>query len=143
MSNKRTLTYYFLAAIYTSILTNKLATNVPKYVAPAATSVGLPTSSLPGLFTGISTGSFANVSGITSEILVAIAEPIKTAYARSFSTVFLATIGFSCLLVGSALLSPNVEDYLTSEVARKFVHGGQVSENSSDSRKDIESQSPQ
>ncbi|KAH0542656.1 hypothetical protein FGG08_002979 [Glutinoglossum americanum] len=129
-------------AIYTSILTNKLATNVPKYVAPAATSAGLPVSSLPALFSGISTGSFASVPGINNEILAAITGPIKTAYAKSFSTVFLATISFSGLLVLAALLSPNVEDYLTGEVARKLVHGGRVSETSSDSRKDVEPQTP-
>jgi Fungal trichothecene efflux pump (TRI12) len=121
------------AAIYSSILTNKLATNVPKYVAPAATGAGLPPSSLPDLYAGIYAGSLAKVPGISNETLAAIAEPLKTAYAKSVSVVFLATIAFGCLLVTAALLTPNVEGYLTGEVARKLVHNRQAPVNSSDS----------
>ncbi|KAI9785955.1 MAG: hypothetical protein M1839_008221 [Geoglossum umbratile] len=124
--NGRSFTHLFSAAIYSSILTNKLAVNVPKYVAPAATGAGLPSSSLPDLFAGIYAGSLANVPGISNETLAAIEEPIKTAYAKSLSVVFLATIAFGCLLVVAALFTPNVEGYLTGEVARKLVRGRQV-----------------
>jgi hypothetical protein len=99
----------------------------------------LPIGSLLALFTGINTGCFASVLGINNKILTAITEPIKMAYAKSFSTIFLATISFSGLLVAAALLSPNVEDYLTGEVARNLVHAGQVPETSSSSTKDVES----
>jgi hypothetical protein len=36
----------------------------------------------------------------------------------SFRTVFLATLPFSAILLVSAILTPNVEDYLTDDVAR-------------------------
>jgi hypothetical protein len=38
------------------------------------------------------------------------------------------------------LLSPNVEDYLTGEVARKLIHDEKVLGGPSDSRKDVERQ---
>lgn len=58
-------------ALYVSILTNKVGEYLPKYVVPAATSAGLPSSSLPALFAGITAGNFTAVPGITPEIIAA------------------------------------------------------------------------
>jgi hypothetical protein len=38
----------------------------------------------------------------------------------SFRTVFLATLPFGAILLVSAILTPNVEDYLTDNVARNY-----------------------
>lgn len=38
----------------------------------------------------------------------------------SFRTVFLTTLPFGAILLVSAILTPNVEDYLTDDVARKL-----------------------
>ncbi|KAK5115251.1 hypothetical protein LTR62_001451 [Meristemomyces frigidus] len=108
-------------SMYVSILNSQLTKNLPKFVGPAAVQAGLPSSSLPALLVGLGTGSFDAVPGVNAAILAAIGSPVKQAYANSFRMVFLATIPFGViLLVAAVLYCPNVEDYLTDEVARKL-----------------------
>lgn len=83
----------------------------------------MPASSVPSLFAGITAGSFADVPGITPTIAGLVASAVKVAYSRSFFVVFLATLPFGFLAIGAALLSPNVEDYLTDDVARRLQDG--------------------
>ncbi|ORY17850.1 trichothecene efflux pump [Clohesyomyces aquaticus] len=112
--------------IYVSILNTRMAVNLPKYVVPAATSAGLPASSLPLLFAGITAGNFTGVPDVTPEIIAAAGEATRTAYIESFKIVFYATIPFGCLLILFAFLSPNFEKYLSSNVAKRLqnVKGG-------------------
>jgi hypothetical protein len=107
-------------ALYVSVLTNKLQEYIPQYVAPAATSAGLPQSSLPSLFAGINTGSFANVEGITPDIISAVGDALTTAYTLSFRTVFYTTIPFSFILIIGAIFVPNMEKYLSQNVAKRL-----------------------
>ena len=116
-------------SLYSSVLSNELTKYLPRYVTPAATGAGLPPKSLPALFEAISTGVFTAVPGIDSKILVAVGGAVKHAYATSFRTVFLCTLPFGFLILIAALMSPNVEDYLTDDVARKL-HGTGVAETS-------------
>lgn len=109
-------------SMYSSILSTESAKYIPQKVTPAALAAGLPSSSLPALFTGITAGSYTSVPGISPEIIAATSSAVKEAYAESFRTVYLCTIPFGVLLIIAALLSPNVEKYLTDEVARKM-HG--------------------
>lgn len=108
--------------MYSSILSTEAAKYIPQKVIPAATAAGLPASSLPALFQGITAGSFRNVPGINPNIILATSSAVKDAYALSFRTVYLCTLPFGALLIAAALFSPNVEKYLTDEVARKM-HG--------------------
>lgn len=122
----RTAAGALATSMYSSILATELQKYLPKYVVPAATEAGLPVTSIPALMAGISSGSFEAVPGITNRVMAAIDGPIKHAYANSFRTVFLCTIPFSAiLLIAAAVYCPDVEDYLTEEVARKLqgVHG--------------------
>lgn len=64
------------------------------------------------------------VEGITPEIIDATGVAVKHAYSLAFRTVFLCTLPFGVLLLIAAVLSPNVEEYLTDEVARKLHNGG-------------------
>jgi Na+-transporting NADH:ubiquinone oxidoreductase subunit NqrE len=114
-------------SLYSSVLSNEVTMYLPEYVAPAATGAGLPAKSLPALFEGISSGIFTNVPGINPKILGAVGHAVKHAYAMSFQTVFLCTLPFGFLILVAAVISPNVEDYLTDDVARKL-HGTGVAE---------------
>ena len=59
--------------------------------------------------------------GINAGILAAISDLIKHAYSMSFCTVSLCTIPFGVTFIMAAVFCcPNVEDYLTDEVARKL-----------------------
>ncbi|KAF2115908.1 fungal trichothecene efflux pump [Lophiotrema nucula] len=112
--------------IYVSILTNKVATYLPEYVVPAATEAGLPASSLPALFAGLTAGNLTAVPGITPEIAAAAGAATSKAYLESFKIVFYATIPFGCLLMFFCVLTPNFEKYLSMNVAKRLqnVKGG-------------------
>lgn len=117
----RTAAGALATSMYVSILDTQLTKYLPTYIGPAALQAGLPESSMPALLAGVSTGSFTAVPGINAGVLAAIGDPIKEAYAMSFRTVFLCTIPFGVILIASAIfLCPNVEDYMTDEVARKL-----------------------
>jgi hypothetical protein len=107
-------------ALYSSLLSNGLTKYLPEYVPDAAIGAGLPTSSVTELFASISAGSYADVPGITPAIIEAVGHAVKQAYSMSFRTVFLATLPFGAILLVSAYFTPNVEEYLTDDVARKL-----------------------
>lgn len=111
-------------ALYVSILNTKVTEYLPAYVAPAAVSAGLPTSSLPSLFAGLSTGNFTAVPDITPAIIAAAATQQRRAYIDSFHMVFYATIPFSFILIVAACFVPNMENVLTSNVAKRLQHMG-------------------
>jgi hypothetical protein len=107
-------------SMYSSILATESAKYIPQKVMPAALAAGLPETSLPALLTSITLGDFSAVPGISPAIIAATGQAVKSAYALSFRTVYLCTLPFGVLLIVAALLSPNVEQYLTDEVARKM-----------------------
>jgi MFS family permease len=120
MGSIRTASSSIATSIYVSILTNQLGKYLPQYVVPAATGAGLPVASMTDLFAGITAGSFVDVPGITPEIEIAVGHAVKHAYSLAFRTVFLCTLPFGAILLVAAVLSPNVEDYMTDDVARRL-----------------------
>lgn len=138
MGSIRTACSSIATSLYVSILSNQLTKYIPRYVAPAATDAGLPALSLAKLFDGITSGSFDSVPGITPEIENAVGHAVKHAYAMSFRTVFLCTLPFGVIIIVAALMSPNVEDYLTGDVARKLQGKSLAGKTKSDpSRKEV------
>lgn len=125
----RTAAGALATSMYSSILSTELAKYLPRFVPPAAVEAGLPESSVPALLRAVSTGVFASIPGIDDAVIRAVGSPIQRAYTSAFRTVFLCTIPFSViLLIAVVLYCPNVEDYLTEEVARKLqgVHPKEV-----------------
>lgn len=118
----RTAISAIATSMYSSILATESAKYIPRYVTPAALGAGLPESSLTALFAGITLGDFSAVPDITPQVIAVVGDAVKQAYSMAFRTVFLCTLPFGALLLIAALLSPNVEEYLTDEVARKL-HG--------------------
>jgi len=110
-------------SMYSSILNTESAKYIPQYVTPAALGAGLPESSLTALFAGITLGDFSAVPDITPEVIAVVGDAVKHAYSLAFRTVFLCTLPFGAMLLVAAVLSPNVEKYLTNEVARKLHNG--------------------
>lgn len=107
-------------SLYVSVLNNELAKKIPEYVTPAATEAGLSSSSLTALFAGITAGDFSTVPGMTTEIAAAVSSALVTAYTKSFHIVFYATIPFSCLVLIASCLVPDVEKFLTRNVAKRL-----------------------
>ncbi|KAF1991550.1 fungal trichothecene efflux pump [Aulographum hederae CBS 113979] len=112
-------------SMYSSILASQSNKNIPNYVGPAAVNAGLPESSVADLLSRVSTGAFDGVPGITAGVTEAVGVALKRAYSESYMVVFLCTLPFGVILLISAVICPNVEDYLTSDVARKLHKPGQ------------------
>ena len=112
-------------AIYVTILNNKLATNVPKYVVPVAVNAGLPRTSVSALVKGLAAGNLTKVPGINNAIAAVARAAYKVAYSESFKLVYLVSIAFGVLSVGASLLTPNLEHGFNEEVARKL-HGKDI-----------------
>ena len=110
-------------ALYVSVLTNKLNDYIPAYVVPAATGAGLPASSLPQLFAGITAGSFTGVPGINNAIIGATGAALKLAYTDAFKMVFYSTIPFSILMIAAAFMVPDMDKLLGHNVARRLNAG--------------------
>ncbi|KAK4941407.1 hypothetical protein LTR10_018676 [Elasticomyces elasticus] len=109
-------------AIFIAILDNKLITNVPKYVVPAAVNAGLPKSAAVALLEGLAVGNFTAVPDITPKIIAAAVVANKEAYSQSMKTVFLAAIAFGVCGIIAALNAPNSESKFTNVVPRRL-HG--------------------
>ncbi|EME83053.1 uncharacterized protein MYCFIDRAFT_80615 [Pseudocercospora fijiensis CIRAD86] len=117
----RTAAGALATSMYSSILSTELAKYLPRHVGPAAVEAGLPENSVPALLAAVGTGVFTSVPGIDRNVLSAVDAATKQAYAASFRTVFLCTLPFSAiLLVAAVVWCPNVEDYMTEDVARKL-----------------------
>ncbi|RVX65750.1 hypothetical protein B0A52_10385 [Exophiala mesophila] len=107
-------------ALYSSVLSTRLAENLPEFVGPAVIGAGLPESSVPSLLAGIAIGNVSSVPGVTDEIMAVATDEVRRAYVQSFKVVFLTTIPFGVLLVSFAFFVPNMEGYLGKTVARKL-----------------------
>lgn len=114
-------------AIYVTILNNKLATTIPKFVGPAAVKAGLPESSVPALISGLAAGNVTTVPGITSFIEAAANSAYRTAYSEGFKVVYLASIAFGVVAIAASVLTPNLENRFDDGVARKL-HGRDIEE---------------
>lgn len=113
-------------SIYLAIYNNKLNTFIPREVIPAVTRAGLPESSLPALFaaTKMATASALDaVPGMTAAIKVALDAAQKSAYAQSFSIVYLSSLSFGALALIVAFFSSDVDKYMTGFVNKTVVQG--------------------
>lgn len=109
-------------AVFVTILDNKLASNIPKYVIPSALAAGLPKTSLSALLKGLAAGDFSSIPGITPSVVAAAVDANKEAYVQSFKIVYLAGVAFAVCGLASSLLVPNCKDKFTDGVSRRL-HG--------------------
>jgi hypothetical protein len=108
-------------SIYSTVLANRVALNVPEYVTAAASQAGLSDDAIPSLIAGLSgTGSLEAVSGLNDEILAAASDAFQTAYSKSFQVVYLISISFGGLAIIAALCSPNLESSFSESISRKM-----------------------
>ncbi|KAL2758430.1 hypothetical protein ACRALDRAFT_2133342 [Sodiomyces alcalophilus JCM 7366] len=110
-------------ALYGSVLNNELAKRMPGAVAEAAAEAGLPESSVEPLLLSLDAGDFSAVPGITDKIIAAVTSATKMVYTESFRMVFYTTIPFSVVLLLSSILVPNMEKFLSHNVAKRLQSG--------------------
>jgi hypothetical protein len=75
------------AAIYSTILSNKVKSIVPHEAGVAAIRAGLPESSLP-IFLQLYSTNITSVPGMTDKIILSVTEGVTQGYADSFRFVF-------------------------------------------------------
>lgn len=110
-------------AVYTVILSNKLAKNIPALVIPAVTEAGLPASSVRQFLGALSgTGDMTTVPGINQNISTVGLAAYKLATVEAYRVVFYATLAFGAVGIILALCAPNVDDRMTDKVTATL-HG--------------------
>lgn len=110
-------------AVYSTILSNRLATTIPANIGSVAVAAGLPESQVAALSAAIIGGKIATFPGMTASIRAAVTAVLPTAYSQAFSTVYLASLGFGGIAIIGCLFSKDAQKHLTDKVERRM-HGG-------------------
>jgi hypothetical protein len=110
------------AAIFTTVLNNRLASTIPQLVPPALTEAGLPAASVSEFVRLLSVDQslLTSIPGTNSTIIDIGVEMFKEANARAYSTVFLTTLAFSGLGVVASFITPEIESKLHEKVSCKL-----------------------
>ncbi len=112
-------------AIDLTVLTNKLATNIPKYVVPAAVGAGLPASDVGPLILALTTGDFSAVSNISSTVIAAATGGYQEAYTHTFKVIYLSTLAWGAVAILCACFTPDMGSHMTDFVGRRL-HGRDI-----------------
>jgi hypothetical protein len=110
-------------AIFNTILTSVVTTEMPKRVIAAAVEAGFPAANLDqlipavvGAATGVP-GAFGAVEGATPEVQAATLKAFRAAYGYAFKRVFWATIPFGVIAIIAACFVLDSSQYLTNHTA--------------------------
>ncbi|CAK7207050.1 hypothetical protein SEUCBS139899_009858 [Sporothrix eucalyptigena] len=106
--------------IFTTIYTNKIATEQPALVTPAVLDAGLPASSVPALLAGLASGNMTGIPGLTPAIEAAAVAANELAYSRSFQLVYYAAVAFGIFGIAMSLYAPNTENRFNSAISRRM-----------------------
>lgn len=105
-------------AVFNVVLANRVVISLPAKVVPAVVDAGLPESSVPDFMLALKAGKgFDMVKGITDQIVAAGVAASKWGYADAYKYVFLASLGFTGLGIVCCIMSPNVDNLMTTKVA--------------------------
>ena len=111
-------------AVYSTILSNRLASTLPANIGPVAIAAGLPADQVPALVAAAKAGKLATFPGITDAITAAVTRVMPLAYSQAFKTVYLASLGFGGIAIVGCLFSKDAAKFLTSTVERKMTNTG-------------------
>ncbi|EOO00141.1 putative trichothecene efflux pump protein [Phaeoacremonium minimum UCRPA7] len=111
-------------AVYSTILSNRLASTLPANIGPVAIAAGLPADQVPALVAAAKAGKLAMFPGITDAITAAVTRVMPLAYSQAFKTVYLASLGFGGIAIVGCLFSKDAAKFLTSTVERKMTNTG-------------------
>ncbi|CAI6342481.1 unnamed protein product [Periconia digitata] len=114
------------STVYSVILSNRLATTIAVRVPSAVIAAGLPASSVAPFISAFAVGeaAFAQIPGVTPEIMAVGTLAYQHANADAYRTVFFSNIAFSGVAIICSLLLPNVDHLLTGQVAATLHDGG-------------------
>lgn len=120
---------FFIASIssviYSVVLRVRSTDEIPDHVIPAVEAAGLPAASVPAFLEGFTTGSFANITGLTDSILAVGTAAYYEGSFAAYRTVFLVTLAFTgCAIIAALLLPGDIDKYLTNRVHVTLHQGG-------------------
>lgn len=107
-------------AVYTTILSNRLATEIPAAISGPAVAAGLPQSQVSALAKAVQAGKLAAFPGLSSAVKVAVTKVLPNAYTKAFETVYLASLGFGAIAIVGCLFSKDAQKHLTDKVERRM-----------------------
>ena len=111
------------AAIYVTILTNKVSQNIINNVVPALVGASLPPTSVEPYLAAVQAGdvsALAAVPGITKKIIEVGTVAVTAAYENAFKITWLATLGFGLLCFICACGARDIDEKLTHDVIRRL-----------------------
>ncbi|OQU93620.1 hypothetical protein CLAIMM_00102 [Cladophialophora immunda] len=109
--------------IYTTILHNKLVSNVATDVAAPLVSAGVPPSTLPTILEALLTGISGPLKSLTPSQLLIATEGLKRANAAAFRVVYLVTIAFGTIGLIAVYFVKDIDHLLTQKVDIKLQEG--------------------
>jgi hypothetical protein len=92
---------------------------MPKKVTAAVVAAGLPETSVPQMLRAVTNGTTAAISAVpdaNTTIVAAARAGQKSAWAASFSTVYLSTIAFGATALIISWFATDISEYMTSFV---------------------------
>lgn len=108
-----------VSVIHSSVLNARLGQTVPRLVTSAATSSGLPESSVPALIHFLQgSGSENDVEGLTLQVLDDATSAYQQASSFAYSDVMLTTLGFGAISILCAFFTPAVDKKTANVVSR-------------------------
>lgn len=110
-------------AVYTTILSNRLATEIPAAISGPAIAAGLSQSQLPALAKAAQAGKLAAFPGLTSAVKAAVVRVLPSAYTKAFETVYLASLGFGAIALVGCLFAKDAQKHMTNKVERRMGDG--------------------
>lgn len=123
----RSLGGVLATAILTTVLQGRVKSETVHHVVPALITAGLPATSLEKFLTDLGAGDVAaaeKLPGVTVKVLEVAAVALRSAYQKSFETVYLVTLAFGIISVVAAFFSPSIESLYTDEVMRQLHQAG-------------------
>ncbi|KAH7029838.1 fungal trichothecene efflux pump [Microdochium trichocladiopsis] len=110
-------------AVYSSVLANRVAIEIPNAVIPAVINAGFPADKAPALASAVVAKSYATFPGVNSAVTAAIASVLPSAYAAAFKVVYLVSLAFGAIALAGSLISKDSQPHLTDKIERKMVSG--------------------
>jgi hypothetical protein len=110
VTSARAIAASSFTAIYGAALNKSIAAKLPSYIAEAAESAGLPSSSIQA-FVGAMASKAPNVAsipGVTPDIIAAGAAAAERALADSFRIIYIIAVPFGVVAVILCFLLPNL-----------------------------------
>jgi hypothetical protein len=112
LSTFRLLGGAIATAIYTSIVDNQFADRIPGQISQAITGTAFDPANIRSLIQAAVSNSaeaFAEIPGVTEQIITNSQSAVKIAYTQAYRVVYLTALGFAALALICALLASNTD----------------------------------